>query len=303
LRNGSLAEFIYHTRNSVKSNPHVLLAYAWVLYMALFSGGRHLRAALAEAGGARADFWDRDPSPVRPYSVTEDMSHRRRRITCEFNGPNTAPYSGRSRSRSESWTYKMIPGLQFFNFAGHADGEDMKVEFKKRFKEVEVFLTSGEKEDIVTEAEHIFKFMIEIVHELDTIMSARNEDIETIRDLQVNPSTTSRQTATVPRERTSKGTDPISDDRGKQRKPTFLELLVDGPVAKLVHFRDAFSTRNDALKSLGKRSSDESISQVSLEPGISAKDTGHLESPWTKWLASLAPMILCIVLVSCYYGM
>ena len=64
------------------------------------------------------------------------------------------------------------PGLQFFNFAGDEDGEGIKLEFKKRFKEVEALLTSGEKEDIITEAEYIFKFMVEIVNELDVITVA-----------------------------------------------------------------------------------------------------------------------------------
>jgi heme oxygenase len=172
-RNGRLAAVITHTRRSVDSNPHVLLAYTWVLYLALFSGGRYLRAALAEAGGARAEFWERDPSPVRPYSVTKDTPYRRRCIKSDCNSHNTTQSSGRSKSRSESGALKMsTPGLQFFNFAGDEDGENIKLEFKKRFKEVEALLTSGEKEDIITEAEYIFKFMVEIVNELDVITVA-----------------------------------------------------------------------------------------------------------------------------------
>lgn len=46
---GKLADFITHTKKSVAENPHVLIAYTWVLYMALFSGGRILRASLRAA--------------------------------------------------------------------------------------------------------------------------------------------------------------------------------------------------------------------------------------------------------------
>jgi hypothetical protein len=46
---------VAHIRRSVSKQPHVLLAYAWVLYMALFSGGRFIRATLESAGAH--GFW------------------------------------------------------------------------------------------------------------------------------------------------------------------------------------------------------------------------------------------------------
>ncbi|KAH8664076.1 hypothetical protein BX600DRAFT_290851 [Xylariales sp. PMI_506] len=60
-----LSSFLDHIRESVQERPHVLLAYAWVLYMALFSGGRFIRATLA---GVDPTFWtsndpDRDSNP------------------------------------------------------------------------------------------------------------------------------------------------------------------------------------------------------------------------------------------------
>jgi heme oxygenase len=180
-KNGRLAEFIAHTKKAVEANPHVLLAYAWVLYMALFSGGRYLRASLKEAGGTGVDFWTRDPSPVRPYSATQDASPRRGSISWTID-PTTVRPSTRSRSRrrssSESVTSKMVPGMSFFNFVGEEDGEDIKREFKKRITEAEVLLTPGEKEDIVTEAGHIFKFMVSMVAELDAVMGTK-EDLDT----------------------------------------------------------------------------------------------------------------------------
>ncbi|KAI1767494.1 hypothetical protein GGR53DRAFT_526729 [Hypoxylon sp. FL1150] len=51
-----LTEFVAHIRKAVTARPHVLLAYAWVLYMALFSGGRFIRASL-ERVDAGSPFW------------------------------------------------------------------------------------------------------------------------------------------------------------------------------------------------------------------------------------------------------
>lgn len=55
-----LSAFLSHTRRSVAKNPHVLLAYAWVLYMALFSGGRFILATLESAG---PEFWGGNAPP------------------------------------------------------------------------------------------------------------------------------------------------------------------------------------------------------------------------------------------------
>lgn len=43
-----------HIRKSLKQRPHLLVAYFWVMYMAVFSGGKWIRARLAEPGNA---FW------------------------------------------------------------------------------------------------------------------------------------------------------------------------------------------------------------------------------------------------------
>ncbi len=49
-----LRAFVAHIRSAAKGKPHLLMAYTWVLYMALFSGGRYIRARLRGAGG---EFW------------------------------------------------------------------------------------------------------------------------------------------------------------------------------------------------------------------------------------------------------
>ena len=49
-----VADFCAHIRRRVGSRPHVLVAYAWCFYMAVFSGGRWIRGELVKAGN---DFW------------------------------------------------------------------------------------------------------------------------------------------------------------------------------------------------------------------------------------------------------
>ena len=68
----------------------------------------------------------------------------------------------------------------------------------------------------------------------------------------MKPSITRRRSATLSHERTFKGKDTIPGGRGKQGKPSYLEVLVDGLVAKLVKFKGAFLTGNVALKPLDK---------------------------------------------------
>lgn len=49
-----VAAFCTHIRKSVHEKPWTLVAYAWCFYMAVFSGGRWIRAGLLGAGN---DFW------------------------------------------------------------------------------------------------------------------------------------------------------------------------------------------------------------------------------------------------------
>ncbi|KAI1092269.1 hypothetical protein F5B19DRAFT_210496 [Rostrohypoxylon terebratum] len=55
----ALAAMVARARETAGERPHALLAYAWVLYMALFAGGRFIRAALE-----RVDVGDRFWGPL-----------------------------------------------------------------------------------------------------------------------------------------------------------------------------------------------------------------------------------------------
>jgi heme oxygenase len=135
----TLSAFLQHTRQAVQERPHVLLAYAWVLYMALFSGGRFIRASLARV---EPSFWAANSTSLDPVQ-----------------NPDFSP-------------------LRFFSFDSPEDGEEIKLAFKSRLAESECLLTDEEKEDVVAEAQRIFDFMVAVVGELDEVCSTDPLDKE-----------------------------------------------------------------------------------------------------------------------------
>ncbi len=136
-RRPRLEAFTDHIRSvaAVPAKRHLLLAYAWVLYMALFSGGRYIRARLRGAG---AGFWDKGVEGERGLGDDEKEAG--------------------------------VDGyLGFWTFEGEEDGEDLKAEFKDRFASVEGILTEAEKEEVVQEAVFIMQSMIDVVVEISEL--------------------------------------------------------------------------------------------------------------------------------------
>ncbi|KAF1962267.1 heme oxygenase-like protein [Byssothecium circinans] len=127
-----VAEFCAHIRRRVGSKPHVLVAYAWCFYMAVFSGGRWIRSELLKAGN---DFW-------------------------------TQTREGAEKS-TEGEIRLQDRGLSFWSFPGQHDGLDIKEAFKSRLRSAEALFTPEERIDIVEEAKIIFKLSANLVHELD----------------------------------------------------------------------------------------------------------------------------------------
>ncbi|KAL8418396.1 hypothetical protein RB594_001844 [Gaeumannomyces avenae] len=183
-----LVAFVRHMASSVTLAPHVLLAYGWVMYMALFSGGRYIRATLETATGlpdaqGRADpsFWAADPGPcVRANeflpltgsaaaaaataaaaqvedddSILGDGGHP----SCvRFVAGEADPDPRRGR----------LP-LDFLHFATRRDGEDLKEDFKRRLEAAGPSLSPAQRDDVVHEARRVFQFLIRIVGDLDAI--------------------------------------------------------------------------------------------------------------------------------------
>ncbi|KAH7632939.1 hypothetical protein B0T09DRAFT_300523 [Sordaria sp. MPI-SDFR-AT-0083] len=156
-QNGNLKKFVTHIKQSVGESPHVLLAYAWVLYMALFSGGRIIRNSLEKAG---PEFWKTKCDPIISLNKAcafPDKSHA------------AAPMSER---------------LRFFHFNTNQDGEDLKREFKRRLVEAEDLLTTSEKARIVHEAIHVFENMLALVSQLDHVFLEGTRD-DSVLDINV----------------------------------------------------------------------------------------------------------------------
>lgn len=137
-KTGHLAEFLKHIRRAIKSKPHVLLAYSYIMFMSLFAGGRFIRATLESAGD---DFW-------KQVSPSQDSQH-----------PGLPPQV----------THGNMP-LGFFHFDTPRDGEDLKRNFKERLADAEKSLSYREKHDIVQEAICIFQNTILVVAQLDTVV-------------------------------------------------------------------------------------------------------------------------------------
>jgi heme oxygenase len=120
-----------HILSLAASKPHVLVAYTWVMYMAIFSGGRWIRSQLASA---EPEFW---------------TSHT-----------NAGPALAEK-------TPLGMPGFSFLSFDGEEDGEDIKVEYKKQLAEGESLLTVQERKDIMEASQELFERCIAIVKKLD----------------------------------------------------------------------------------------------------------------------------------------
>ncbi|KAL1863571.1 hypothetical protein Plec18167_000665 [Paecilomyces lecythidis] len=130
--------FALHIERTISSKPHVILAYAWLMYMALFNGGRWIRDRLIEGGPA---FWtDTTSSPSR----------------------DTCPLSQRHHRAHLTESY-----LSFWFFDSDQDGEDIKLEFKKRMDVAGDLLTEVEQTQVIAEAVEIFYRLEQIVAEID----------------------------------------------------------------------------------------------------------------------------------------
>ncbi|OJD16807.1 hypothetical protein AJ78_03050 [Emergomyces pasteurianus Ep9510] len=125
--------FAAHIKSATEEHPHLIMVYAWIMYLILLNGGRRIRTKLA-AGGH--DFWKSGAES------TEDGSG-----------------SG-------------IPnGLTFWFF--HRDDNDLyddegiKQEFKKRLHSASNLLSVSERAQIIVEAVNIFRHCSRIVAEID----------------------------------------------------------------------------------------------------------------------------------------
>jgi heme oxygenase len=192
----AVQDFVTHVRAIVADRPHVLVAYAWVFYMALFSGGRWIRAKLVEAGG---DFWQQDGLPGGCYNLDGAAARQRAPATSnevedeeDWSQGNEGEVEGFSRDGGKPLDEA---GLSFLFFPGGNDGEDIKAEFKARLAAAENLLSVSEREEVVEEAREIFRRCIELVHELDEIMGTPVDllDLRPLKSTKASQGLTSSQ--------------------------------------------------------------------------------------------------------------
>lgn len=136
-----LDDFINHIRDILATKPHLIVAYTWVFYMAIFSGGRYIRAQLQNAGN---EFWN----------CTLNLEIEKR--ACSWKSSHTEN------------------SLTFWDFAGASDGENLKAEYKAQLLELETCLTAHERHEITDEAEYIMCKLPKILHEIRNSVSKGN---------------------------------------------------------------------------------------------------------------------------------
>lgn len=127
--------WVMDMRTRMRSQPHILVAYAWVFYMATFAGGRWIRQQLANGG---TKFWTQQ-------TVSENNT-----------ADEKAPHE--------------LPGFSFLSFDGDQDGEDIKGLFKARLAEAETLLTEEQKREIIDVAQQLFERCNKLVGELDQMV-------------------------------------------------------------------------------------------------------------------------------------
>ncbi|KAL8867302.1 MAG: hypothetical protein Q9174_005751 [Haloplaca sp. 1 TL-2023] len=134
----TLQAFLKHMETSLAEKPHLLVAYTWMFYMALFSGGRYIRPKL------RAGF--KSPSDISLPQVQQDKR----------------------------------AGLRFWNFSGDSDGEDLKLEYKRRVAALSIELTDRETANIVDEGVYIMASLLDVVKEMAATIPDRALALEAV---------------------------------------------------------------------------------------------------------------------------
>ncbi|PGG99098.1 hypothetical protein GX51_06438 [Blastomyces parvus] len=126
--------FAAHIKSATAEHPHLIMVYAWIMYLILLNGGRRIRTKLA-AGGH--DFWKTNPV-----------------ATEHGDGDSGIPN-----------------GLTFWFF--HRDDKDLyddegiKQEFKARLHSASNLLSVSERAQIIVEAVNIFRHCSRIIAEID----------------------------------------------------------------------------------------------------------------------------------------
>jgi len=158
--------FCEQIQRSARARPWVLVAYSWVFYMAIFSGGRWIRAQLRDAD---EEFWRAGSEEVEGEDEKGELEDEEEAAASDEEGEEEEDEDGDDEDADErraAARYRRLP-LSFLDFPGNEDGEDIKREFKQRLLCADELLTADQREDVIAEAREIFDSCIAIVKELD----------------------------------------------------------------------------------------------------------------------------------------
>lgn len=162
---GRTGKLTLHMRDSIVAKPHLLLAYAYSLYLALLSGGSYIRTELMYL---KEDFWYATPTPVKPNMVECQPRPKDER----FNRQSTTQSEPSSHGSASNDSKVSIP-LEFLDFDpplgdnARQQTKILKAEFKRRFAEAEQSLAEPERIDIIKESSAIFQNLEAVVGQLD----------------------------------------------------------------------------------------------------------------------------------------
>lgn len=177
---GQLSAFTSHIKQVIHAKPHVLIAYSYNLFMALFAGGRFIRATLEKAG---QEFWRAVPEHIKPTMQP-----------CKSYSTSTSPLEPTNDSHLEQTAEddihsrdKSLLPLQFWRFDSENDGEDLKQEYKAKLLQWESELTAEEREDILQESLIILENIDLLVGQLDAVCSDVQEE-KPVTQMHVRPS-------------------------------------------------------------------------------------------------------------------
>lgn len=129
----AVREAVTHMLETIRIKPYALLAYSWIMYLALFNGGRWIRQKLVDGG---PQFWHKNPSTVEKVGSAVEQSF-----------------------------------LSFWYFDGDEDGEDIKLAYRAGFIEASKQLTEEECDDVVSEAKALFQHCLQIITEIDLVVA------------------------------------------------------------------------------------------------------------------------------------
>jgi heme oxygenase len=167
-----------HIETRVRANPHLLIAYAWTLYLAVFSGGRYIRSNLCDAG---EDFWLGRGTTSATHTQSAPAAEKKSswnwrspvgRLTLASSQASASTAKWKKPTSVDDLRAFEAKGLSLWFFPGPHDGEELRAEFKQNLYELEALLSVEQEMEIVAEAQAIFSRVEALVSELDTAFSA-----------------------------------------------------------------------------------------------------------------------------------